>query len=349
MTYITIMKTSKANHYAAAGVDLERSDEAKERIGRIIASTRTKAVLHKEGAFGGLFDLAHLGIEDPVLCSSIDSVGTKLELAYATGRHEETAGDIVRHGVNDILVLGAEPLFFLDYIGIDAMDPDVVEGIVRGLAKACKDVGCALVGGETAVLPGLYPTGKYDLAGCIVGVVSKKHIIDGSTLVPGDVLLGLPSTGLHTNGYSLARKVFFPDGNYSINETIPEAGRSVTDLLLDPHRCYLNEFRKLRSEVAIKAMCHITGGGFEGNLSRVLPEGVGAVVDVQSWKTPILFREIERRGGVSRAEMYRVFNMGIGFIFAVAAKEEEQARAILPEAVRIGNTIEGEKVTLRGW
>lgn len=341
------MKTSKADHYAAAGVDLERSDEAKDRIGRVIASTRTKAVLHKDGAFGGLFDLAHLGIDDPVLCSSIDSVGTKLELAYATGRHADAAGDIVRHGVNDILVLGAEPLFFLDYIGIDAMDPDVVEGIVQGLAEACKQVGCAIVGGETAVLPGLYPTGKYDLAGCIVGVVSKKRIIDGSTLVPGDVLLGLPSTGLHTNGYSLARKVFFPDGRYDSNAIIPELGRSAADALLDPHRCYLEEFRKLRAAVKIKAMCHITGGGFEGNLSRVLPEGVGAVVDVTSWETPAIFREIERRGGVSREEMYRVFNMGIGYIMLVAAEDEARAREILPEAIKIGMTVKGDGVTMK--
>lgn len=341
------MSSAKAGKYAAAGVDLDKSNDAKSRIGRAVAKTHTPRVLHREGAFGGLFDIASLGVEDPVLCSSVDGVGTKLELAYATGRHAETAADIVYHCVDDILVLGAEPLFFLDYIGIDAMEPDVIEGIVTGLSEACEKVGCALIGGETAALPGLYPLGKYDLAGCMVGLVSKKRIIDGSTIAPGDVILGLPAWGLHTNGYTLARKVFFPDGDYSRNEKVPGTGESVMDALLKSHRPYLAEIRALREQVTIKGMCHITGGGFEGNLSRVLPAGTKGVVDTTAWEPLPVFKELAKRGDVSQDEMYRVFNMGMGYLVMVSADEAAKACDVLPELVRVGEIAEGEGVTLR--
>ncbi len=305
--------------YRDSGVDIDRASRALKGAGESLRSTWNERVLSGLGAFGGLFDIGRLtGCEHPVLVSSIDGVGTKLKIAFATGRHDTVGACLVNHCVNDILVQGAEPLFFLDYFGTGRLAPGVLEAIVSGMARACRENGCALIGGETAELPGFYADGEYDLAGCIVGLVDREHVVDGRSIVPGDLLIGLSSTGLHTNGYSLARKVLLEDKGLSLAETPPELETSLADALLAEHRSYLPQVRALRGEVAIKGMVHLTGGAFLDNIPRILPAGCHAVIDTTTWSVPPLFRLIMKRGGIERTEMHRVFNMGVGFVLVIA-------------------------------
>lgn len=299
--------------YAAAGVDIDRKMGAIEQMKALARQTYTPAVLAGIGNFGGLFDACALkDATAPVLVASTDGVGTKTKIAAAMGRYEGLGHDIVNHCVNDILVQGARPLFFLDYIASSRLDPDMLVSLVKGCAEACTAAGCALLGGETAEMPGVYAPGEFDLVGTIVGWVDKEQVVDGRHVRPGDVCLGLPSTGLHTNGYSLARKVF---ADVPWDTYIGELGTTLGDALLRVHRSYLRPVEKLwKAGITIKAMAHITGGGFYDNLPRVIPSDVGVAIDRAAWEPPPLFGLIQERGHVSTTEMYRVFNMGIGMV-----------------------------------
>lgn len=312
--------------YRDAGVDIDASDAALAAIKPIIRRTFDDNVLCDIGTFGALYRFDPSGMDEPVLVSSVDSVGTKLKLAFMTGRHDTVGVDIVSHCVNDILVQGARPLFFLDYIGIGKVRPDVIAAIVKGVATGCRYAGCALIGGEIAELSDMYRPDEYDLAGTIVGVVDRKRIVDGSRVQSGDVLLGLPSTGLHTNGYTLARRICFDVAGLSCDDEMPGVGRSVGDALLEPHRSYAKIVQVLSKIVDIRGMAHITGGGITDNLPRTLPEGRGAVIDLTSWRAPMLFRFLQETGNVSPSEMLRTFNMGIGFI--VVLPESDVPRAL---------------------
>ncbi|RLC67465.1 MAG: hypothetical protein DRI48_02235 [Chloroflexi bacterium] len=325
--------------YAAAGVDIEAGERAVERMRAAVRSTYTPAVLAGIGPFGGLFDLEEVRrARDPVLVASTDGVGTKTMIAAALGRYDTVGHDIVNHCLNDILVQGARPLFFLDYVAMGSLDPDQVATIVGGCAEACQAIGCALLGGETAEMPGVYRPGTFDLVGTMVGWVERQDIVDGHMVCPGHVCLGLPSSGLHTNGYSLARHVF---ANMPWETVLPELGQPLGKVLLTPHRAYLKEIETLwAAGVQIKAMAHITGGGFPGNIPRVLPPGVGARIDRAAWEVPPLFRLIQERGRVEEEEMYRVFNMGIGLVLLVAPDEAERAlEALAGEARVIGQAV----------
>jgi phosphoribosylformylglycinamidine cyclo-ligase len=300
--------------YRDSGVDIAAGNETVRRIKSLAKSTFTAGVLSDIGSFGGLFQLDRARYREPVLVSSADGVGTKLKVAFMTGRHDTVGADLVNHCVNDILVQGAEPLFFLDYIATGRLSPDVAEQVVAGVARGCRENGCALLGGETAEMPGLYADGEYDIAGFIVGIVEKSRVIDGRSIVPGDSLIGLPSDGLHTNGYSLARKVLFDVAGLRHDAFVPEIGATVGDALLAPHRSYLNAIRPLLERGLVKGMAHITGGGITENLPRVLPEGTAAAVNPEAWHTPPLFSLLQQRGGIATGEMMRAFNMGIGLI-----------------------------------
>jgi phosphoribosylformylglycinamidine cyclo-ligase len=286
------------------------------------------------GFFGGLFEFK--GYHQPVLVSSVDGVGTKLKIASALGKHGTVGIDIVNHCVNDILTCGAEPLFFLDYIAMGRLVPEAVGAIARGLASACREVGCALIGGETAEMPGLYAGEDYDLVGFIIGVVEKEKIIQGKKISLGDIIVGLPSSGLHTNGYSLARKIFGVDQSV-LNTRYPELGRTLGEELLEPHRSYYHQLKPLLS--LIKGMAHITGGGLIGNVPRVLPKGLAAEFRSQTWSVPPIFQLIQKRGNVDRDEMYRVFNMGIGMVIICSPENVDQLTKALPEAKVIGEVI----------
>lgn len=337
--------------YARAGVDIDAADEAVRRMKAHVATTRTPGVLSDIGAFGGLFALSAMGKwDDPVLVSSIDSVGTKVLIATATGRHDTIGRDLVSHCVNDILVQGARPLFFLDYLGLGKVEPCVASDIVKGLADGCRAAGCALIGGETAELPGLYKPDEYDVAGCIVGIVERAKIVDGRGVKPGDVLLGLASDGLHTNGYSLARKVLLDDAQMTLSAPISELGGvTLADALLWPHRCYAPSVLPILDlSNAVKAMAHITGGGLTDNIPRVLPPGGGVEIAVNSWPVPPLFCLIQARGTIADTEMRRVFNLGIGFVLIVAPEDAEDVARRLTDAgervFRIGTATAGEGV-----
>ena len=286
------------------------------------------------GFFGGLFEFK--GYKAPVLVSSVDGVGTKLKIAAALGKHDGLGIDIVSHCVNDILTGGAEPLFFLDYIAMGRLIPEQVEEIAKGLAKACREVGCVLIGGETAEMPGLYTGDDYDLVGFIVGVVEKDSIIDGKDIAVGDTIIGLPSSGLHTNGYSLARRIF-GEGQPSLFTYYPDLGRTLGEVLLTPHRCYYKQLKPLLS--LIKGMAHITGGGLPGNVPRVLPKGVAAKFDSKTWMVPPVFQLIQKRGNVDRDEMFRVFNMGIGMTVICSPENAEKLLGKLNGATVIGEII----------
>jgi len=287
------------------------------------------------GFFGGLFEFK--GYKQPVLVSSVDGVGTKLKIATALARHNTVGIDIVNHCVNDILTCGAEPLFFLDYIAMGKLLPEQVEAIAQGLAQACRQVGCALIGGETAEMPGLYAGEDYDLVGFIIGVVEKDRIIMGKTIVLGDTIIGLPSSGLHTNGYSLVRKIF-GEAKSALDKYYPELGRTLGDELLEPHRCYYHQLKPLLP--LIKGMAHITGGGLIDNVPRVLPQGMAAKFHSRSWTIPPIFQLIQQRGNVARNEMYRVFNMGIGMVVICSSENVDQFTKALPEAKVIGEVVE---------
>jgi phosphoribosylformylglycinamidine cyclo-ligase len=311
--------------YRDSGVDIAAGNETVRRIKSIAKGTFTAGVLSDIGSFGGLFQIDRDRYREPVLVSSADGVGTKLKVAFMTGRHDTVGADLVNHCVNDILVQGAEPLFFLDYLSTGRLSPDVAEQIVIGMARACRDNGCALLGGETAEMPGFYADGEYDLAGFIVGIVEKSRVIDGRSIVPGDSLIGLPSAGLHTNGYSLARRVMFATAALRADTFVPELGATAGDALLAPHRSYLHAIKPLLGRGLIKGMAHITGGGITENLPRVLPEGTAASIDRQAWVVPPLFAFLQERGGIEMEEMLRAFNMGIGLILACASSDAASA------------------------
>ena len=286
------------------------------------------------GFFGGLYEFE--GYRQPVLVSSVDGVGTKLKIASALARHDTVGIDIVNHCVNDILTCGAEPLFFLDYIAMGKLMPEQVEAIAQGLAQACREVGCALIGGETAEMPGLYAEEDYDLAGFIIGVVEKEKLILGKTIGIGDAIIGLPSSGLHTNGYSLVRKLFGVDQSV-LNTRYPELGRTLGEELLEPHRCYYHQLKPLLP--IIKGMAHITGGGLIGNVPRILPRGLAAKFDSRAWTVPPIFRLIQQRGNIAQSEMYHVFNMGIGMALICSPGDANQLTQALPEAKVIGEVV----------
>jgi len=338
--------------YKQSGVDIDAGNEVVRRIRRLARETATRGVLSDLGSFGGLF---HLGAEprrDPVLVSSADGVGTKLRIAFMTGVHDTIGRDLVNHCVNDILVQGAEPLFFLDYLATGRLDPDVAVQIVEGLARACRENGCALLGGETAEMPGFYADGEYDVAGFIVGVVERDRVIDGRNVAAGDVLIGVPSWGLHTNGYSLARRIVFDRLGLDVRDRVPELGTTVGDALLAPHRSYLQLIRPLLSQRIIKAMAHITGGGITDNLPRVLATGTEAVVRIGAWDVPPIFRWLGAAGSVPQEDMFRTFNMGIGLILVVAPSDADRVvRAVAdagePSARVIGEIVAGGEPRVR--
>jgi phosphoribosylformylglycinamidine cyclo-ligase len=307
--------------YREAGVDISAADAAKARIKALARGTFNKGVLSEIGSFGGMF-LPDLGAyREPVLVASTDGVGTKIQVARAMDVHDTVGYDLVAHCVNDILVQGATPLFFLDYIALGTMDPDRVEQIVAGFTTGCSEFGCPLLGGETAEMPGTYAPGDYDLAGFIVGIVEKDRALTGLAVREGDTLLGLPSSGLHTNGYSLARKALFDAAGLGVETHVPELGTTVGQALLAPHRGYLAALEPLLERGKVRALAHITGGGFPGNIPRVLPAGLGARVRTSAWPVPPLFRLIRAAGKVADEEMYRTFNMGIGMVVVVAPED----------------------------
>ncbi|MDR0534025.1 MAG: phosphoribosylformylglycinamidine cyclo-ligase [Verrucomicrobiales bacterium] len=312
-------KSKKA--YAAAGVDIDLGNKVKSGIGARIASTHRKEVLSKIGGFGGLFRADFKGYKEPVLVSSVDGVGTKLKIATMLNRHDTIGQDLVNHCVNDIAVVGAEPLFFLDYVGTGKLEPKTFNQILSGLAVACKEAGCALIGGETAQMPGIYQGGDYDLVGCIVGVVDRKKAIDGSKIKKGDVIIGFPSSGLHTNGYSLAREILFNKLGLPVQTPLPGSKQSLGEALLMPHINYQPLLKKLSKKVTFKGLSHITGGGFVDNIPRILPKNVDAVIHVGTWPTLPVFELLEQKGGVAREELYQVFNMGIGMVAIVSSKD----------------------------
>jgi len=303
--------------YRDAGVDIDAAGRAKARIKQMARRTFSRRVLRDVGAFGGFFSLEGLP-RDAVMVSSVDGVGTKLKIAFALNRHSTVGADLVNHCVNDIAVHGAAPLFFLDYLATGHLKPRVVEQIVGGVARACRENGCALVGGETAEMPGFYPAGEYDLAGCIVGWVRRSRILDGRGIRPGDVLVGLPSLGLHTNGYSLARRVLLEKAKMQLGRRIPELGRTLGDELLAPHRCYWPVVHPLLQKGLLKGLAHITGGGLTDNIPRILPRGCRAQIRLGTWPLLPVFRLIARLGRVPEDDMLRTFNMGIGMVLVVS-------------------------------
>ena len=333
--------------YRDAGVDLAAAASVKEVIKRLAATTHTRVVTGPAGFFAGAIEFPPGG--ETLLVASTDSVGTKVKIAAALGRFRGLGVDVVNQNVNDILAAGGEPLFFLDYIGLGRMDPKAVSEIVEGVAQACREAGCALIGGETAELPGMYAAGEFDLVGFVVGSVRKDRVLTGAGARPGDVLLGLPSSGPHTNGFSLIRMVFQTDlGVETLDERPGELdGLSIADALLAPHRSYLSELRPVLTK--IRGLAHITGGGVHKNLPRSIPDGLSARIDRSSWDVPELFRIIQRRGRISDEEMFRVFNMGVGMIVIVEASRAEEVRTALPGAWRIGELVaatDGARVVL---
>ena len=333
--------------YKASGVDIDAGNETVRRIRTLARSTFTPGVLSDIGSFGGLFQIEPGKYREPVLVSSADGVGTKLKLAFLTNRHNTVGVDLVNHCVNDVLVQGAEPLFFLDYLATGRLSPDVAQSIIEGMAVACRDNGCALLGGETAEMPGFYPDGEYDLAGFIVGVVDRDRLITGRTVAVGDLLVGVPSSGLHTNGYSLARRIVFDRLKLQVDSYVPELQRTVGEALLEPHRSYLSLIRPLLAGGRIKAMAHITGGGITDNLPRVLPHGTAAVVDASAWEVPPLFRWLQQGGEVPIDDMMRTFNMGMGLIIvAPRARGEHLIEELAARGGRdarvIGEIVPGE-------
>ncbi len=346
MTFVPEQKTMT---YKAAGVDVDAGNRAVELMKSAVRSTFRPEVLSDVGGFGALFRLGKY--DDPVLVSGTDGVGTKLKVAFMMNKHDTVGIDLVAMCVNDILVSGAEPLFFLDYIGIAKVNPEHAAEIVAGVAAGCRDAGCALVGGETAELPGLYNPGEYDLAGFAVGVVEREHIVDGKDILAGDVLIGLPSSGLHSNGYSLVRKLVFEIGDLSSVHIPEELGITIGEELLKPTRIYVRQVLPLLKQRHIKGMVHITGGGFVENLPRVLPAGQGVTISQGSWPVPTVFDWLQRLGDMTVHEMYRTFNMGIGFVLIVApehvAETQSALRELGEESFVIGHVTESQGVRLK--
>jgi phosphoribosylformylglycinamidine cyclo-ligase len=339
--------TKKSISYADAGVDITSGDRSKQRIKMLARKTFNKQVLSEIGGFGGLFALDLEKFPNPVLVSSADGVGTKLKVAFDLGIHHTVGQDLVNHCVNDIAVQGATPLFFLDYLATGKLEDMVIERVVQGISEACKANGCALIGGETAQMPGFYADGEYDLAGTIIGAVSRDKIITGEQIQIGDVLVGLPSNGLHTNGYSLARKLLFEVAKYGPEQYINELKDKTGAALMRTHRSYLSVIKKLTGAEVVSGMAHITGGGITENLPRILPKGMGALVDRASWTVPPLFEHLQQLGNVEEDEMLRTFNMGIGLIAVIPAEKIKKAKAILNRANErhclIGRVVRGER------
>jgi phosphoribosylformylglycinamidine cyclo-ligase len=325
--------------YADAGVNIERANRTKQRIKFVAQKTYTRAVLSEIGGFGGLFALDTKKYREPVLVSSVDGVGTKLKLAFEMNLHHTVGADLVNHCVNDIAVQGATPLFFMDYLAVGKLDPVIAEKVIEGIADACHEHSCALIGGETAEMPGFYPPGEYDLAGFIVGVVDRDRLVTGKNVQAGDVLVGLPSNGLHTNGYSLARKLFFTVAGYTPDTYVNELKSKVGSELMRMHKSYWPVTRKLVDGDAVSAMAHITGGGITENLPRVLPKGTAAIVQMGSWPLPPVFEHLQKLGNIPQAEMMRTFNMGIGMVLVVPAKKFKKVQSILDRAGEKGHTI----------
>jgi phosphoribosylformylglycinamidine cyclo-ligase len=337
----------KSISYADAGVDITSGDRSKQRIKMLARKTFNRQVLSEIGGFGGLFALDLEKFPNPVLVSSADGVGTKLKVAFELGIHHTVGQDLVNHCVNDIAVQGATPLFFLDYLATGKLEDMVVEKVVQGISEACRANGCALIGGETAQMPGFYAEGEYDLAGTIIGAVNRDRIITGEHIQIGDVLVGLPSNGLHTNGYSLARKLLFEVAKYGPEQYINELKDKTGAALMRTHRSYLSVIKKLTSAEVVSGMAHITGGGITENLPRILPKGMGALVDLASWQVPPLFEHLQHLGSVEQDEMLRTFNMGIGLIAVVPAEKIKKTKAILNRANErhciIGRIVRGER------
>ena len=320
--------TPQKKAYARAGVDIDLGNRLKRHIQLLVKRTHGVQVLGKIGGFSGLFAPNFRGMHEPVLVASIDGVGTKLKIAFAMNKHDTVGGDLVNHCVNDIAVLGAQPLFFLDYIGCGKLEPRIFHQLLRGLSRACRSAGCALIGGETAQMPRMYRKGEYDLAGCIVGVVDRAKIIDGSNIKPGDAILGLGSNGLHTNGYSLARKILLETMGLKIGSYLPGSTVTVGEELLRLHKNYQPLLAKVPSGV-IKGLAHITGGGLIENLPRILPNNCDAVIDTKSWRVPRIFQTLQQNGNVDAGEMYQVFNMGIGMVAIVSERDAKRTMSIL--------------------
>jgi len=315
--------------YADAGVNIAVADDAKQRIRHHASHTFTPGVLSGIGGFGALFALDRKKWKEPVLVSSADGVGTKLKIAMVMGIHATVGGDLVNHCINDILVQGAEPLFFLDYLAMGKLEPDVVEQLVEGMSRSCRKAGCALIGGETAEMPGFYPPGEYDLAGFIVGAVERKKLLTGKNVTAGDALIALPSAGLHTNGYSLARKLVFEVAKLKPDTYVAEVGNKIGAELLKPHLCYAPALKNILARGWVSAMAHITGGGIPGNLPRVLPNGVKAEIDLASWPVPAIFKYLAKLGAIDTDELLQSFNMGVGMILIVPPQNVKLVEADL--------------------
>ena len=331
--------TTQKKAYAAAGVDVDLGNRLKREIQSLVRQTHGPQVLGKIGGFGGLFHASFPGMHDPVLVASVDGVGTKLKVAFEMNKHDTVGVDLVNHCVDDIAVLGARPLFFLDYIGCERLEPRVFDALLRGLSRACRAAGCALLGGETAQMPGMYRKGEYDLAGCIVGVVDRAKIINGGKIKSGDVVLGLASNGLHTNGYSLARKILFEKMRLKPSSPLPGTATTVGAELLRVHKNYQPLLAKVPVGVT-RGLAHITGGGLIDNLPRILPPKCDAVTETKSWRVPNIFQILQKNGNVDPEEMYQVFNMGIGMVAIVAERNVRSAMSIL-RAKRIGRIERG--------
>lgn len=333
--------------YKDAGVDIDEAERFVNLISPIVKTTYRPEVLGEFGLFAGLFKIDTQKYKEPVLVSGTDGVGTKLKLAFEADRHDTVGIDLVAMCVNDILTVGAEPLFFLDYFATGKLSADKAKEVIKGIADGCRQAGCALIGGETAELPGFYRDNEYDLAGFAVGVVERNEIVDGSTIKEGDILVGVASSGLHSNGFSLVRKVLFDIGTFSLNQYIPELECNLVDELLKPTKIYVDAFFSLKEKVKVKGMVHVTGGGIPGNLSRILPHGTKAVVNEGSWSVPPIFSFIQRVGNIKKEEMFRVFNMGIGFIFVVSEQEADLTMEILQKkgyiCYYIGKIYEGNR------
>jgi phosphoribosylformylglycinamidine cyclo-ligase len=329
--------------YADAGVSIDNANRAVAKIREFARSTFNERTLTEIGSFGGMFSGAFPDMADPVLVASADGVGTKLKLAFETGIHNTVGADLVNHCVNDILVQGARPLFFLDYFATGKLEPDVTASVVEGMSRACKENGCVLLGGETAEMPDFYPEGEYDLAGFIVGVVDKEKVIDGKRIEPGDVVVGLPSTGLQTNGYSLARKLFFEIGGYKVDSYVDELGTTVGKALLATHASFLPQLGPLLESGMIKGLAHITGGGFLENIPRILPQGVAVEIKRGSWTEPPIFGMMQKLGNVSDTEMFRTFNMGIGMVLICSQFDAETIAHDIGHGYDIGKVVTGNK------
>lgn len=333
----------KSISYADAGVSIDKANQAVAKIREYARSTFNERTLTEIGSFGGMFAGAFPDMAEPILVASADGVGTKLKIAFETGVHSTVGADLVNHCVNDILVQGARPLFFLDYFATGKLEPEVTASVVEGMARACRENGCVLLGGETAEMPDFYPPGEYDLAGFIVGVVDKAKVIDGKSIVPGDVVLGLPSTGLQTNGYSLARKLFFEIGGYKVDSYIDELGATAGEALLATHSSFLPDIGPLLDTGLIKGLAHITGGGFLENIPRILPDGVSVEIDRGSWHEPPIFGLMQRLGNVADNEMFRTFNMGIGMVVIASKESAAELLAKIPNAREIGKVASGDR------